>query len=1528
MSITSISTNQAALVAQLNIGKANSAVTANVTALSDGSRIVSASTDVAALSTGTTLQNQVNVLNAAKSVASQGSSLLQVADGGLTQIQSILQRQQSIATSAQSGSLSDTQRGFLDQEFQNLTDQLDQLAKNTNFNGVKLLDGSLSQSLTSTTSTAAATKASASVTIGTNAVAGDQIKINGSTFTFGSSTGQIAVGSDINATTANLVTFINTAASNSGLTATQKSALSAVSATQVGTSGTIDISARNGGKSGQSITVNTASATTAVSSNSSGAIALSDNTTNLLTAIVNSGNAITATATYTDTSVTITIGGLSTGATQSGTGINSTLRTALASIAGASGNATVATTNDTTAGTQTVTISNLASVGGRGASTALTGLGAIATGTAIVNKTTTGVFAFSSTGGNLGTTQSINSIAVANTSTALTSAASGGFTYGGNITYSGTTGSSTALVDSSGSAISITNTTTLQSLTAQINSGTSTSGVSAYITGATGNYTLNLSSSNSSGGTAATATNSTALSLGGTGYLTNTTPATGLGSATGPILATAASSGSQTVTFGGISSASTVLTEGNSGLSSGQLTINKINRTDTSGAINAATTIAGLATAIGAIATTNGSGITAVATAATNSTIVISGLGTGSGLTASSLNGLSLAYTLGDVTDGTQTITFTGTALTSQALTGLTATSASVNTKTDVTLTTSGVTLGTTTLTSLAADINANTSAGNTTGISAAITTNASGAQVLTLSGLTTTGTGVGASGLVGGNANVTVGALANFKQDAQTLGNFTTGDSIEGLADRINANAAATGVKAATVAATSINTASIAATDTLAALTTALDNLAGVTATATAGTGTGSAASYIITIAGLGSGSGLAANALSGFSTAGITPTIGTAANGTQTLTFTGTGAGATTVLTGISTAVRAVTTVATGITLTGLGSGTGIASGALGSGVTIGTASGGSQTINFNGKTAIADTLSGVTYDFGDFTADTKAARTVSGTFSIGAATASTTVALANGGTSGLGYGSTKAVGSILDDVLTAQNQQAASSRIVFPSIQSGDLNSSSYFGSSTNFTIGSGSAATTFTFSTNADSASATEIQVGSNLQETLANAAAKVNTFRGTGTQNYVFDQIKATSDGTSISISGKTANTIYQNDQSTAVTITSSGSSSAVTNASLNNSTSGGVDVSTISNAAFTGTIDGITATTNGTANQVNLSVKIGDITYAASNVSTNALANTKVQLVSTDTSGKGGYLTIELQALNGENVANQADADKFAARLNTALSGLSFFQTRDVSSFDPAKSGSSIIANGQSIGSLNGSSISVTSDNFDNFKFTGVTVSPPLGSNTVGQITFAANGQNYVSVSSVGTKLAANTSYTFTSTSNPNQSITFTTGSTAIDFSSTDKSQAVQAAITSAFGSSGAAISFQVGSDSTQSIGVSIGSATSSSLFQGQTLDVKTLATATNAANVITDALNTVTSLRATVGALEGRFNYASSAIESAVQNQGAARSNLLDTDVASTSTEFSTSQVQLQAGIAVLAQANQLQQQLTKLIQ
>ena len=73
--------------------------------------------------------------------ASHGSSVLQVADGALQQVSDILIRMKALATQAVSGSISDTERGYLDSEFTELETQLDDLATQTKFNGAPLLDG-------------------------------------------------------------------------------------------------------------------------------------------------------------------------------------------------------------------------------------------------------------------------------------------------------------------------------------------------------------------------------------------------------------------------------------------------------------------------------------------------------------------------------------------------------------------------------------------------------------------------------------------------------------------------------------------------------------------------------------------------------------------------------------------------------------------------------------------------------------------------------------------------------------------------------------------------------------------------------------------------------------------------------------------------------------------------------------------------------------------------------------------------------------------------------------------------------------------------------------------------------------------------------------------------------------------------------------------------------------------------------------------------------------------------------------------
>jgi flagellin len=146
MALNSINTNIGSYYAQSNIGRANDMASSSIARLSSGNRIVKASDDVASMSAGTSLQTNVTTLRVAQLNTDQGSSLLQVADGALAQVTDILQRQAAIATQASSGSLTASERGFLDQEFQALTQEIDRLATGTNFNGVELLDGTLGSS--------------------------------------------------------------------------------------------------------------------------------------------------------------------------------------------------------------------------------------------------------------------------------------------------------------------------------------------------------------------------------------------------------------------------------------------------------------------------------------------------------------------------------------------------------------------------------------------------------------------------------------------------------------------------------------------------------------------------------------------------------------------------------------------------------------------------------------------------------------------------------------------------------------------------------------------------------------------------------------------------------------------------------------------------------------------------------------------------------------------------------------------------------------------------------------------------------------------------------------------------------------------------------------------------------------------------------------------------------------------------------------------------------------------------------------
>ena len=116
-------------------------VSRSVSRLSSGERITRAADDVANLSVSTRIFTRTTALRATLSNLASAGSLLQVAEGALAEIDGILQRMSQLSVMANSGGVNKSERGFLNIEFQNLRTEIDRIASETSFNGVKVLQG-------------------------------------------------------------------------------------------------------------------------------------------------------------------------------------------------------------------------------------------------------------------------------------------------------------------------------------------------------------------------------------------------------------------------------------------------------------------------------------------------------------------------------------------------------------------------------------------------------------------------------------------------------------------------------------------------------------------------------------------------------------------------------------------------------------------------------------------------------------------------------------------------------------------------------------------------------------------------------------------------------------------------------------------------------------------------------------------------------------------------------------------------------------------------------------------------------------------------------------------------------------------------------------------------------------------------------------------------------------------------------------------------------------------------------------------
>jgi flagellin len=137
-----INTNVAALNSYRNLSNTQNDLSKSLEKLSSGLRINRAADDAAGLAISEGLRAQVGGLSVASRNAQDGISVIQTAEGGLTEVHSILQRLRDLAVQSGNDSNNSESRAAITTEATQLTSELTRISDVTNFNGTKLLDGS------------------------------------------------------------------------------------------------------------------------------------------------------------------------------------------------------------------------------------------------------------------------------------------------------------------------------------------------------------------------------------------------------------------------------------------------------------------------------------------------------------------------------------------------------------------------------------------------------------------------------------------------------------------------------------------------------------------------------------------------------------------------------------------------------------------------------------------------------------------------------------------------------------------------------------------------------------------------------------------------------------------------------------------------------------------------------------------------------------------------------------------------------------------------------------------------------------------------------------------------------------------------------------------------------------------------------------------------------------------------------------------------------------------------------------------
>ncbi len=178
-----INHNISSMITQGALGRTNKDLSKSLERLSTGLRINRASDDAAGLSVSEQMRTQVTGLATAKRNATDGISLLNIAEGAVNEIEAMLQRMRELAVQSANDTLTTTERTYTNQEYQALISEIDRITTVTQYNTQTLLDGQVG-------SFGAAGGASSILHIGPNGNAADRISVS----IQGTSSGALTVG--------------------------------------------------------------------------------------------------------------------------------------------------------------------------------------------------------------------------------------------------------------------------------------------------------------------------------------------------------------------------------------------------------------------------------------------------------------------------------------------------------------------------------------------------------------------------------------------------------------------------------------------------------------------------------------------------------------------------------------------------------------------------------------------------------------------------------------------------------------------------------------------------------------------------------------------------------------------------------------------------------------------------------------------------------------------------------------------------------------------------------------------------------------------------------------------------------------------------------------------------------------------------------------------------------------------------------------------------------------------------------------